>query len=76
MTHARPIPEAAQAAWPAHPAPSDTVAEPSVVPAETPVSGAGSSAKMAMGTKIGVGAAIGSAAIAAALLYVNHGRKR
>lgn len=27
-------------------------------------------------TKVGVGAAIGSAAIAAALLYVNHNRKK
>ena len=57
---------------------SDTGAEPSPAAAHeaVPAPGGDTPARIGRGVKIGVGAAIGSAAIAAALLYVNHGRKR
>lgn len=55
---------------------SDTGAEPSPAAAHeaVPAPGGDTPARIGRGVKIGVGAAIGSAAIAAALLYVNHGR--
>ena len=79
MTHAPPLPDAARAPWPAHPAPHE--AAPETAAPETAAPGTvkdepqpGSGARTLV--RIGVGAAIGSAAVAAALLYVNHGRKK
>jgi hypothetical protein len=70
MTHKPPVPEASTPPWPAHPAPIDHSAAPA--PAQVEESGSIMGSK---GIAVAAGVAVGSAALAAALLFAGRHSK-
>jgi hypothetical protein len=70
MTHKPPVPEASTPPWPAHPAPIDHSAAPA--PAQ-PDEESGS--LIGKGMAVAAGVAVGSAALAAALLFAGRNSK-
>jgi hypothetical protein len=70
MTHKPPVPEASTPPWPAHPAPIDRSEQPA--PAEPADEG---SSRINKGMAVAAGVAVGSAALAAALLFAGRNSK-
>ena len=72
MTHSPPLPDAALAPWPAHPAPRTHDGE--AATAAHAAATVGDAGRSRRNTIAGVAMGIGSAAIVAALLYANRGK--
>jgi len=70
MTHKPPVPEASTPPWPAHPAPIDRTEHPAPA-AETDESGS----RIGKSVAVAAGVAVGSAALAAALLFAGRNSK-